>query len=252
MLLGLGACHSPTNSKPNDNLAAQKDTIAAGSLAPTYEIADYDTIHINGYTLYFEPYDSTREYTEPNMHSDTNNYRTSRNIREAKELEKCSNCFTRVNDTLILTFGNGKTEGYIDNNEEDDEHFAHYEFDGVANGYYFVYGYFWEWADVRMINSANGYMVTLLRRPYFAPSNKGLVTICSDLEAHYEPNGIKYYQIVAADSIQEQFSVEIENWGPSAMYWLNDSTTILEKEALSGKNNPPYTYTYTKMTIRKP
>lgn len=231
---------------------ATETVVSSEDIRRPISIAEYDTIHINGYTIYFEPYDSTREYIEPKSILDTNNYRVSRNRREAVQLEKCTHCFTRVNDTLTLTFRKGTTSSYIDNDEEDDEHFAHYEFGGAENGYYFVDGYFWEWTHVKMIDITTGYAITLLRSPYFTPDNKSFATIVSDLEAQYQPNGLTYYNIVSHDSIEQQFSLEIENWGPSAMNWLNDTTAIVEKESLSGQNDPPYTYSYTKMTITKP
>lgn len=256
LLLGLGACHSPTNSKPNDNLAVQKDTIAAGSLVPTYEIADYDTIHINGYTMYFEPYDSVGidPYFADSLFPtvvDSNNYKSARETYELYKGKSCTNCFERVNDTLTVFALNGKSNTFIDDNSEEGDSWARYYFDGLKNGYYIVTGYFYEWGNTFIINAESGKMTTLFDYPYFSPNNKWILVANND-DSGLEENAIAYYNIISNDSIEKQFQIDISTWGPAGIKWIGNDEAIIKKQSFSLENTAPYTYTYTKMTITKP
>lgn len=250
LLFGIGACHSPTNSKPNDNLAVQKDTITNEASA-IYDIEEYDTIKINGYTLYFEPYDSTGLYVPYNSIVDTLEYSIARNKREQEINRQCANCFKRNNDTLTVVAQNGAHVSFVDNNDEDGDAMAHYEFDGSNNGYYLVIGYFWEWWNVFMINRNTGYVDTLLRTPQFSPDKRNFITTNSDLVAQFQLNAIAYYNIEST-AAEPQFTIEIRNWGPSGVKWLSNSEAIIEKETMAVNFDAPPNISYTKMTIMKP
>ena len=44
-------------------------------------------------------------------------------------------------------------------------------------------------------------------------------------------------------------SVEPATWEPAIIYWLSNSTLLLQKKMWTGKN-PGSTYTYSKLTIQ--
>ncbi|MBW7912808.1 MAG: hypothetical protein H3C54_03705 [Taibaiella sp.] len=110
---------------------------------------------------------------------------------------------------------------------------------------------YYEGGAYMLVNRKNGYNRQIHGKPYFSNNHKSFITVNVDMEAHYSFNGIEYYT-VTADSIIQQFELDIANWGPAKAKWINDKNIILAQERMVANPGTYYLTTdYALLTIMK-
>jgi len=105
---------------------------------------------------------------------------------------------------------------------------AIYQFIGsVENSNYwevFAMGYEYHWYI--LINKNTGEKIETTGRASCSTSGKYILTANPDIEAGFTMNGFEFYHVDGDDAILAG-SIEISDWSPNSMHWLNDNEVII-------------------------
>lgn len=263
VLFWLTACGNSQNKEGvNSNLT---DSFQAESIVKedfpeeetSYTIEPTDTISIGNYILYFTPTDSI---TFPPYYSDQKirdsiwhifgNSHDAANAVESYLKKKLPEIFAADDSTLTVHLVNGKK---LVLPKWDEEEMRGYCFEGYSPeiDYVMLFVQYYEGSAYMLVNRKNGYNRQIHGKPYFSNNHKSFITVNVDMEAHYSFNGIEYYT-VTADSIIQQFELDIANWGPNNAKWISGNSIILGKEDwIANADTFYYRTNYAKLTIMR-
>lgn len=160
---------------------------------------------------------------------------------EFEALKSCNQKVKRGGDTLTITFNNGSTKNFINNNSIESDNFTEYHlvhtFPDI--NYYLIRVNLYEAFTYLMINANSGKETYMCGIPTLNPNKTKLVSGCFDLEAGFVFNGLQMFTI-SKDSLQQNWSRELTNWGANNLAWINNNNFVAEKIELdSGMNRKP-------------
>jgi hypothetical protein len=135
-------------------------------------------------------------------------------------------------DSLRLTFHlkNG-SDSILTNDTSDngDKHIRFTYLESCPNiDYWLIKITYYEGGEYMLLDKENGNKMYLWSKPIFSPDKKHFITNSCDLEAGYDANGFQLFE-VKNKNIKECWSKAITDWGPSEIFWKNDSTLFIEQ-----------------------
>jgi hypothetical protein len=119
--------------------------------------------------------------------------------------------------------------------------------------YWFIRVTYYEGGGFLLIDKQNGEKVEIYGKPYFSKNNNWFVTYSFDIEASYDSNGFQLFQIENG-KVKLKWTKDINDWGPSIVKWLNDSSVLIEQSRINSNTNESESrmlLSYRKMTIIK-
>lgn len=147
--------------------------------------------------------------------------------------------------TVLLENGDSLT---FSNDTSESEEYAIYSYKYTITPLKYVYLHSdcWEWTHDFYVNFVDGVQVDFMQEPIFSPSRKKIVSSCGDLESGEMPNGIQLFSI-ENNEIVKVFQIDLEDWEPFEIKWLNDSEIIIKRAFLD--DNDKRTFDYKRMKL---
>jgi hypothetical protein len=146
-------------------------------------------------------------------------------------------------DTLFVKLKNGKYKKLINNREEDGNSFIIFNYRNKLKDlpfHYFDINYY-EGTQVLLVDERNGNEYYINDEPKVSPDNKFIATASFDLDASYNPNELNIWRI-DPDSLSLVFSIKPNDWGPSNIKWINNSSFNFAKNisSMTGEDSALY------------
>lgn len=199
-------------------------------------INESDTINVGGYALIFSPADSTHltdvfgdSPIRKDLVDSIGNSHERAMFLEKNYLSKKFSKYFSANDSILTLYLDSGNELHFPKWDRTDE--VGYNFQNYFKeiDYYSLWVQYVEGGSIVLVNRKSGTKKYVIGEPYISPEAKRIVAINIDLWAGFSANGIELLSVMG-DSLKTEFSLEIENWGPSGARWLSDDKLILEKE----------------------
>lgn len=147
---------------------------------------------------------------------------------EVSAIAKNSTYAKRDPSGLYLKLSDGSWKLMTDNYEEAyskyRKHTLEYFFKDF--GFYSVEVGYYEGGVYNLINYFTGKETKLVGRPYFSQNGKYILSVNSDLEAGYNPNGFELYENNKG-TLELLGKYEPREWGPVSVKWIDDNTAIM-------------------------
>jgi hypothetical protein len=155
--------------------------------------------------------------------------KTVQNINQDSPAVKYDKEIWKQADTSYIKLKNGTIKKLVDNKEEGG-HYISYSFKNKLTGLpYFVFHIeYYEGSQVLLVDEAKGNEYFINDEPQLSPDNKFIATASLDLEAHYNSNELNVWRI-ELDTLKLVFSIKPNDWGPSDLVWLNNSSMNYKK-----------------------
>lgn len=103
------------------------------------------------------------------------------------------------------------------------------------NRFALIHKQYWEGNAYTLVSLKNGLQIALDGYPAFSPNLRFMVVADQDLEAEYNPNTLKVYEVIG-DSFTLIYDSKPTNWGPDRVEWISNS----ELKYVKMKINPDY------------
>ena len=247
LFLGLG-CNtrnrvSAENPEPNsDTTRVSSDVVLKDN---SISIKEVDTVDINGYRIYFSKCDSVfipplfKDQKKRQQIVDTLGNSWDRAKAIEKYLQGKNQSYFRATDsTLTLLLENGKklVLPKWDSARDMGNNFENYF---QKENYYLIYNQFVEGGSWMLVNRKNGFLKYIIGEPFFSPNQKRILSINEDLLSELSLTGIQLLE-VSGDTLVSKFTIQVKNWGPVGVRWINDSAAKLEVKILTGDPYPDH------------
>lgn len=159
---------------------------------------------------------------------------------ENELLQKLSNVY-RHSDSLIFKLKNNNQ--FVLVNDSLEESWAMYSYAGELKniGYWYTDVFYYEWYNTILVNQNNGDTTITIGAPVVSPDNKYIICGNVDLLASFTINGFELYQLVNS-KIQKIGMTELNDWGPSEIYWKDLDIIYIKQTRIDNNNNEYYTY----------
>lgn len=174
-------------------------------------------------------------------------YKSEFDTSEIACIKKSQDLVSRNEDTLFIKIDGNKIKKYINDNSIESDSYTEYHFMSKLPGinYYLVKIYYYEGYSYMMLNAKTGKESYLWGIPSVSPDNKKIMASCFDLQAGFVFNGIQYFDITP-DSLQLQWSRELNKWGSDKLAWINNDMLVAERLTMDSVFNIKSTYTIIK------
>jgi hypothetical protein len=197
-----------------------------------------DTLYARGYQLVFAdagatgftPYYPDQKIRD-SLSEKTQNYYSAGLLVEGylKTLNPPYFSATDTSITLLLADGRllelARWERNTDEGEDTSYAVEHYF---PETGFFLLRAQFSEGNCWLLVHRQSGRKTYISGLPHFSPDGSKMITRNLDLEAGYSFNGLGYYTLLQ-DSLALTWELEINNWGPSNIRWLSDTSLLIEK-----------------------
>ncbi|MDH5380517.1 MAG: hypothetical protein OEW75_06685 [Cyclobacteriaceae bacterium] len=91
----------------------------------------------------------------------------------------------------------------------------------------------------KLIDESSGEVIDIIGRPFFSPSGKYMISINTDIEAGYSPNGFQLFEVNGSEIIPIG-SYFPNTWGPTVAEWLSDKKLILKCQTFNENGGEEY------------
>jgi hypothetical protein len=156
-------------------------------------------------------------------------------------------------DKLNLNFKLRNGQEITLKNDTSDSNYETYRFiESLKNIDYWLIGVtYYEGRGYLLIDKQNGDETEIYGNPYFSKNKDWFITYSFDIEAAFDPNGFQLFQVENGKA-KLKWTKDINDWGPSIIKWLNDSSVVIEQSRISNDpNESGMQLSYKKMKIVK-
>jgi hypothetical protein len=154
--------------------------------------------------------------------------------------------FERTDDTLTL-FTSQKQWKVIDS---DSQKYCLSDL-LIAPDYYLIKAFYNSGTSYLLFNHKSGSVNYLWGLPHLAPDADAMLVSSNDQSEQYSANGLQYFTI-SSDSVQLQWEIGLENWGPKRVQWLGTDTVLIMREYLTPtESDEVYVSDRVQMVIKK-
>lgn len=151
-------------------------------------------------------------------------------IIEQHQIPKYSGMVKRVDKKLIFQLDNDKELALEDKDKESQgSWFSFRDYLKEINSY-IVHVQYYEGGAFCLINKKTGDKVDIPGLIEISPDKKRFVSYNIDLIAEYEKNGFTIYTLTNG-TYKQEYDIELMEWGPSKVKWIDNSTIEIEKFA---------------------
>lgn len=150
---------------------------------------------------------------------------------EIKTIKTADGRARRDMHRLLLTCDDG-TVVTIEDKPVDGENFLKNTFAGYLHNkaFFIVEQIGYEWGNPLLISTRDGRQLEIDAEPIFSPDGKRFVTVSMDLDAGFDPNRIKVFDIIDGMGVQT-FVSEPEDWGPLSAEWLSNEKIKIRRRS---------------------
>lgn len=225
----LAACNNQTPGTGDGT--ATTDTTVNNNLDSNIPI---DTLHLGNKTLLVYTVSKALFDQYPSSSTDT-----TENVLLAKD----SLLLKRNADTLLFSLTNGQTMSMVNKVNQDDEDYAGYTYAGYFPAIHRlgVIATYYESGNYLLVNPANGDTLHTWGAPVVSPDKKYLLCTSMDLAAGFVPNGFQLFSY-ENDQVKMIGEIEINNWGPGEVKWMDRNTLLATYIFLDNDMNPGTKY----------
>lgn len=220
------ACHS--NAAPINKTAA--DSTTAALPAPTINERPIDSFRIG--TKRFLVYKLDKPTLKPVADIDYDSAEGSAIAKEAARVK-------RVGNALHFTLQNGKTAklANLKEPEKDEDYSIFYYVRYLPDmQQHLVFGGYYESSDFVLVSATSGKQLHVWGEPYLSPDRKFVICPSYDLEVGFNNNGFELYSYQNGE-LQQIGEVELKNWGPGDVKWIDNRTFETEYKTMDGDMN---------------
>jgi hypothetical protein len=140
----------------------------------------------------------------------------------------------RLGDSLVITLDNGHQKVFTSNpHPTQDDSYTEYTYTGYLPDIkqYGIYGTYYESTDFLLVDQTTGVATHTWGAPIISPDQKYFLCPSYDLEAQFTANGFQLYSYLNG-VITPVGEIELENWGPGQIQWVDNKTFITEHISL--------------------
>lgn len=145
----------------------------------------------------------------------------------------------RLGDSLIITLENGRHIVLVSNaHPKHDDSYTEYTYTGYLPDIkqYGIFGTYYESTDFLLVDQTTGVTTHTWGAPIISPDKKYFLCPSYDLEASFTANGFQLYSYVNG-TITPVGEIELGNWGPGQVKWIDNNTFVAEHISLDSTMN---------------
>lgn len=145
----------------------------------------------------------------------------------------------RTGDSLIITLDNGRHIVLASNVlHPDHDNYTEYTYTGYLPDIkqYGIFATYYESTDFLLVDQTTGVTTHTWSAPIISPDKKYFLCSSYDLEADITANGFQLYSYQNG-TITPVGEIELANWGPGQVKWIDNNTFIAEHISLDSTMN---------------
>ncbi|GAA3921745.1 hypothetical protein GO495_01510 [Chitinophaga oryziterrae] len=225
LTLSIAACHQKTASNTSIDSTARPKAQPADIATDTFQMG-------NKNFLVYDMDPAESPFTEePAIESDSAELTLLRHDKNGH--------VKRLGDSLIITLENGRHIVLASNaHPKHDDSYTEYTYTGYLPDIkqYGIFGTYYESTDFLLVDQTTGVTTHTWGAPIISPDKKYFLCPSYDLEAGFTANGFQLYSYVNG-TITPVGEIELDNWGPGQVKWIDNNTFVAEHISLDSTMN---------------
>lgn len=125
-----------------------------------------------------------------------------------------------------------------------------YAFEGVIRNIAIVHAVYIEAMDYTFVDLASLEKHAMIGCPVVSPDGKKIMAVNADLFAGFTTNGIQFFEKNEKGKWMKKWENEISSFGPDQVWWIDNTTLVMQRELMSGDGEMETTMDYLKLRLK--